>query len=312
MKTTRLHSFLCITLFVLLITSSAWSANIRTQTQPLERNGISLFLQRMTSDAGTSPKRQILLVHGLTFSSHEFDLDYKDYSFARWLAGQGCDVWLLDIAGYGKSGQVQDGFQPDSDYAAEDINAAVDAIRKASGQDTVDVLGWSWGTVTSGRFAARYPEKVRSLVLYAPIVAGLGQSEVSEAFKTEAWKGASDDFQLGKDGKIDPEITEPGIVELFDVNTRQFDSRPVPNGGRRDLLVSGKERLIPSASLKMPVFLILGDKDDYVSVKLAKEAADSIPGSEMQVFQGGGHALFMEKPHYRKFREAVLAFLQKH
>lgn len=311
MKTTRFHSFFCILLFGLFISSSAWSAAIQTQAEPLERNGIPLFLQRMSTDDGSSPKRQILLVHGLTFSSHEFDLDYKDYSFARWMAGQGWDVWLLDIAGYGKSGQVQDGFQPNSDYAAEDINAAVDAIRKASGQDTVDILGWSWGTVTSGRFAAKYPEKVRSLVLYAPIVAGLGQSEVKEAFKTEAWKGAPDDFQLGKDGKIDPEITEPGVVELFDANTRKFDSRPVPNGGRRDLLVSGKERLIPSASLKMPVFVILGDKDDYVSVKLADEISGSIPGSEMLVIRGGGHALFMEKPHYQQFREAVRAFLLK-
>ena len=166
--------------------------------------------------------------------------------------------------------------------------------------------------MTSGRFAANYPEKVRTLVLYAPIVAGLGHSEVRDPFKTDAWKGAAEDFQLGKDGKIDPEITEPGVVELFDANTRKFDSRPVPNGGRRNLLVSSKERLIPTASLKVPVFIILGDRDEYVSVKLAKEAAESVPGgAELLVVQGGGHALFMEKPQYVKFRQAVQELLSK-
>ena len=29
---------------------------------------------------GTEPKDNILLMHGSTYSSHEFDIDYKDYS----------------------------------------------------------------------------------------------------------------------------------------------------------------------------------------------------------------------------------------
>jgi hypothetical protein len=51
--------------------------------------GKLFFLQSMSADLPSPPLGQMLLVHGLTFSSHEFDLNYKDYSLARWLANQG-------------------------------------------------------------------------------------------------------------------------------------------------------------------------------------------------------------------------------
>jgi pimeloyl-ACP methyl ester carboxylesterase len=301
---------LLLVVFV-LVSTCALAADIVTKEFPLERNGVKLFLQRFQED-GKGDAGQIILVHGLTFSSHEFDLDFKDYSFARYLARQGYSVWTLDIAGYARSAEVKDGFQPDSDYAAEDINAAVDLILSESNAGAVDLLGWSWGTVTGGRFAAKYPQKVRKLILYAPIVAGLGHSNVDKAFVTDAWKGAPDDFQLGPDGKIDPAVTDPGVVDLFNENTKKYDNHPVPNGGRRDLLVSPNNRLIPTALIKNPTLLIVGDRDPYVSVKLVYEALKGIPGdAEISVFPGGGHALFMEIPHYVAFRETVLDFLKK-
>ena len=91
---------------------------------PLERNGIALHLDCMKAE-NQSPAGQILLVHGSTYSSHEFDIDYQDYSLVRRLAREGYAVWRLDIAGYGQSGPVKDGFMPDTAYAAEDIHAAV-------------------------------------------------------------------------------------------------------------------------------------------------------------------------------------------
>ena len=81
---------------------------------PLERNGIHLHLDCMAAE-GTKPDRNILLIHGVTYSSHEFDIDYEDYSLVRFLAREGYAVWRLDIAGFGQSEEVEDGFLPDSD-----------------------------------------------------------------------------------------------------------------------------------------------------------------------------------------------------
>ena len=45
---------------------------------PLERNGIALHLDCMKTE-NSNPAKHILLIHGSTYSSHEFDINYQDY-----------------------------------------------------------------------------------------------------------------------------------------------------------------------------------------------------------------------------------------
>ncbi len=291
--------------------TAAFAADLEVRTVPLKRKGTDLHLQciQLTGSIG---ERNLLMVHGLTYSSHEFDVNYGDYSLARYFASKGYSVWLLDIAGYGSSQQVDDGFMPDSNYAAEDIAAASRLILEQSGQKALDVLGWSWGTVTSGRFAAKYPERVRKLVLYAPIVAGLGTAKVEVPYNHNTWLDAAGDFQTREDKTIDNEITEQPVLDTFLSNCWRYDGENSPNGGRRDLLVDPKVRLIPTASIKAPTLIIVGDRDPYVTVALCEEATRTLTGegSRLEVIPGAGHAMMMEKPYYRTFREAVLEFLQ--
>jgi pimeloyl-ACP methyl ester carboxylesterase len=110
---------------------------------PLERNGISLHLDCVSAGV-PEPGRQILLLHGSSYSSHEFDIDYEDYSLVRRLAREGYAVWRLDVAGYGQSEEVEDGLMPNTAYAAEDIRAAMELIAGETGQERIDLLGWSW------------------------------------------------------------------------------------------------------------------------------------------------------------------------
>jgi pimeloyl-ACP methyl ester carboxylesterase len=276
----------------------------------LERNGVQLHLERyQTGDGGE--KTPLLMVHGLTYSSHEFDVNYGDYSLARFLADNGYAVWLLDIAGYGESGKVEDGFAPNSDYAAEDVAAAAKLVAATSKTAKVDVLGWSWGTVTGGRFAAKYPDLVRKLVLYAPIVAGLAAIEVTDAYHVNTWEHAASDFQVKADNSIDYDIVEPAVADTFLSNCWRYDGAGSPNGGRRDLLVAPTERLIPTADIKAPTLLIVGDKDPYVTVALCEEALKTLSNGELKVIEGASHAMMMEKPYYKTFRESVLGFLKK-
>jgi pimeloyl-ACP methyl ester carboxylesterase len=301
-----------VMLFVLLVLQStvAFAANVQTEVFPLEREGVKLHLARyQTDEAGE--KKPLLMVHGLTYSSHEFDVDYGDYSLARFFANNGYSVWLLDIAGYGSSQKVEDGFVSNSDYAAEDIAAAAKVITAAAKTKKLDVLGWSWGTVTGGRFAAKYPELVGKLVLYAPIVAGLAAIEVTEAYHANDWEHAAGDFQVKDDKSIDYDIVEPAVADTFLANCWRYDGGGSPNGGRRDLLVAPTERLIPTADIKAPTLLIVGDKDPYVTVALCEEALKTLAKGELKVLEGAAHAMMMEKPYYKAFRESVLEFLKK-
>ncbi len=276
---------------------------------PLERNGIALHLDRIAV-ADAQPEKSILLVHGLTYSSHEFDIDYEDYSLVRRLAREGYAVWRLDIAGYGQSGAVEDGFMPDSDYAGEDINAAVELIVAETGLEKIDVLGWSWGTVTSSRFAVKYPEHLNKLVLYAPILCGVGDVEVTDAFHYNTWEHAADDFQKNEDGSFDLTVTDPVVIELYCSSCWHYDDDSSPNGGRRDLCVDSSEKLIDLAGIQAPTLVICGDVDAYLNYDLVYSVLDDLPeGSELKVIEGASHALMLEEPFYHAFQDAVTAYL---
>ena len=307
-----MRKLLCAVLLVGLLSGCAYGKTLKGfeyAEYPLERNGIRLHLD-CVSPAGPAPATHILLVHGVTYSSHEFDVDYKDYSLVRRLAGEGYGVWRLDIAGFGQSEEVKDGFMPDSDYAADDINAAVESIVKETGVNRIDVLGWSWGTVTAGRFAARYPEHLNRLVLYAPILGGVGEVEVKEPFHHNTWEHAADDFQRGADGNFDMDITEPMVIEMLCSSSWHYDRESSPNGGRRDICVAKSEKLIDLSGITVPTLVICGSKDPYLNYDMVNDSLKFLPkGSALEIINGGSHIVMYEAPYYRDFQNSLIRFL---
>lgn len=290
-------------------TKSANTVLYEYREYPLVRNNVKLHLDR-TDVAGKTSKKNILLIHGVTYSSQEFDIDYEDYSLVRALAREGYSVWSLDIAGYGRSGAVTDGFLPDSDYAAEDINAAVEKIIQITGQDKIDLLGWSWGTVTTSKYASKHPERLNKLVLYAPILSGIGKFDVKEPFHHNTWEHAAEDFQHEKNGNIDYSIIDSMVVELWCSKCWHYDKETSPNGGRRDICVDNSKKLIDLSCLKTPTLIILGDKDPYLNYKLIKSAR--LPkGSSVKIIKGGSHIVFIEKPYYKDFQNILVKFLNQ-
>ena len=278
---------------------------------PLERNGIKLHLNQLAVK-DRNPQKNILLIHGVTYSSHEFDINYKDYSLVRKLAQEGYGVWRLDIAGFGQSEDVVDGFMPNSDYAAEDINAAVKRITEITGQEKIDVLGWSWGTVTVSRFAAAHPEYVNKLVLYAPILCGIGEYDVTEPFHYNTWEHAADDFQRTKNGNIDYDIIDPVVAEMWCSSCWHYDEDTSPNGGRRDICVNNSQMLIDLTKITMPTLVIYGTQDPYLNYSLADACLDKLPEkSVLERIEGGSHMVFVETPYYQDFQERLMIFLRK-
>ncbi len=279
------------------------------ETFPLERNGIPLHLDRVKAE-NTTPAGQILLIHGSTYSSHEFDIDYQDYSLVRRLAREGYAVWRLDIAGYGQSGPVEDGSMPDTAYAADDIDAAVDMIVKISGKKKIDVLGWSWGTMTAGRFAAEHPEHLGKLILYAPILSGLGEQEPGEAFSHNTWESAAEDFQRNADGSFDLNVTDPILIELFCSSCWHYDGDTSPKGWSKDAFVEESTKLIDLERISSPTLIICGSKDPYMNLDLLGSALGSLPeGSELRMIEGGSHIMMYEKNCYHEFQNRIVEFL---
>ena len=145
-----------------------------------------------------SPERVVLFVHGAgTPAEVAFDLPYQDYSWMGYLARAGFDVFSVDMTGYGRSTRpapMNDLCNLAKDRQAEwipsllhapcaptysqamttiasdwdDVNAAVDYIRGLRRVERVSLVAWSLGGPRSGGYAARFPEKVKRLVLLAP------------------------------------------------------------------------------------------------------------------------------------------------
>ena len=306
-------SFIVCLIILVYFTASCYAqdeeAKYSYTEYPLERNGISLHLD-CVSQTGTNPERNILLVHGSTYSSHEFDIDYKDYSLVRTLAREGYAVWRLDIAGYGRSEQVEDGSVIDTAYATEDINAAVNRIVELTSQEKIDVLGWSWGTMTAGKFAVKYPAHLGKLILYAPIVSGLGEQETTESFSHNTWDSAAEDFQRNDDGSFKTDITDPLLIELFCSSCWHYDGDSSPNGWSRDAFVSPTTRLIQLDRITVPTLLIYGDADPNLDYEQLSHALDILPeDSERCIIEGGSHIVMYEEPYYHEFQNQIISFL---
>lgn len=278
---------------------------------PLKKNGINIHFDCMVED-NVKIEDNILLVHGLTYSSHEFDVDYMDYSLVRFLCDNGYAVWRIDIAGYGQSDKVKDGLKVNSSYAAKDIQCAIEEIIKITKTKTIDLFGWSWGTVTSALAEPKCCDMIDKYVMYAPILTGLGKSTIKDGHHKNTWENAASDFQVDKDGIIRNDITDSNVVDIFCSNCWRYDKDSSPNGGRKELCVDKSVKLIDLSKIKDTTLIICGDNDPYLNMKYVNSSLDNLlDDSELVIIKGGSHSVMMEKPYYHEFQEKLIKFLKK-
>src|SRR5215475_9773371 len=122
-------------------------------------------------------ERTLLYVHGATQPSEAtFDLQLEGVSWMDYIARRGWDVYLVDVRGYGGSTRPPEMDQPaannppiaTTDVAVRDFTSAVDFIIRRRSLPTINLMGWSWGTVITAAYAANHPDKVERLVLFGP------------------------------------------------------------------------------------------------------------------------------------------------
>ena len=118
----------------------------------------------------------------------------KDYSVCEYFAKNGYTVWRLDLSGYGKSGKYEDGWKVTTQHAAEDEIYALEKICELQGVEKLDLLGWSWGTMTTSEVASQRPDLLKKVVWLGPCFGGAFEATpVTEPLKLEhreakSWK----------------------------------------------------------------------------------------------------------------------------
>lgn len=130
---------------------------------------------------GESTRTPMILLHGTSIPGlSEFDLPIPNGSLAEDLAARGHVCYILDARGFGRSERPAEMEEPPTATAplvrtieiTRDLEAAVDHLRAATGQQEVGVLGWGIGATCAGMFAALRPEKISHLVFYAVVYGG--------------------------------------------------------------------------------------------------------------------------------------------
>lgn len=92
---------------------------------------------------GPSRRPPVLLVHGIAMNRQAFDFGVVRYSVAAFLAREGFDCFTLDLRGHGRSRRGPSRRWNLDTYLAEDLPAALDAIRAATGEGRVLYVGHS-------------------------------------------------------------------------------------------------------------------------------------------------------------------------
>ncbi|MEO5818090.1 MAG: alpha/beta fold hydrolase [Gemmatimonadaceae bacterium] len=162
------------------------------------------------------PKGEIVLLHGRTWSAlPNFDLHApgQRVSVMEALAGMGYAAYALDQRGYGATPRDKTGWLTPV-RAAADAEAATDWVAaRAPGKRRPALLGYSRGSATAMLAAQRHPEKLSSLIMYAPYYSITTRPEVPAEPTTPprvatTTKAAGEDF-------LTPDSTPPGVKAAY-------------------------------------------------------------------------------------------------
>jgi proline iminopeptidase len=142
---------------VLLLALVFTACSNPTVTTPREITADSNGLALHVRVAGDPTAGNVLIaIHGGPGMTSDYMLSLEQ------LAGPDLAVVTYDQRGVGRSASPQ---AVPASYTLDRYAEDLDAVRKASGAERVDLFGHSWGGIVAMRYATLYPERVRSMVL---------------------------------------------------------------------------------------------------------------------------------------------------
>lgn len=233
---------------------------------------------------------------------------------------------FMDERGSGRSQRLAD-FKG---YTLDNMACDADAVRRALGLKTIDVMGHSFGGILAQAYAIKYPSRIRRLILAST---GSSATRVNADFKLikdsldPVLRAQIDALELkgilGADGAQLPEYRkladEAESSYEYVVRPPPWDDRGEPFGwdvlnemwgSRSDFHIDGNLTafdFVPSLhNLQMPTLIILGDHD-LISTATAEETHAALRNYRVTVLARSGHSTFVDQMD--AFLNDVSAFL---
>lgn len=263
---------------------------------PVARNGEVELAYELRGDGPP-----LLLIQGLGYARWGWIRQAPDLSRDHRLI-------LFDNRGVGDSSKVTEL------YTVDDMADDTVAVLDAAGVDAAHVFGVSLGGIIAQSLAARYPERVRNLILLATTHGGPAAVPVppeTAAIMADPCEGMSPEERIRH---VMPPAFRPGWTEE---HPEEFDelvalrAQHVPPwesyvaqamaGGTADTTA-----LLPS--ITAPTLVLHGTADRVVPVENAELLANVIAGARLEIISDGGHLVMIEQPE--RVNGAIRAFVR--
>jgi pimeloyl-ACP methyl ester carboxylesterase len=202
----------------------------------------------------------------------------------------------------------------------------VEALREHLGQERVDLLAHSAGTIVAQAWASAHPERVAHLVLVTPAdgLQGGGGADVPAiraGRSAEPWFAAADaaqralaDAPASQRAPLE-RATRPFFYGRWDEAAQQHAAGADTQSSKRAVLgfsAGGESVDVPAivtglGRVRSPVLVVGGERDGLTGVSARHVVAASFPHAQTVVLPGAGHFPWVDEP--AAFAEAVRAFL---
>ena len=249
-------------------------------------------------DAGPGPV--VVLLHG-------FPLDRSMWSNQRSSIGAIYRVILPDLRGHGSSA-APDGIYTVDDMA-DDVLELLDALQIV---EPVVLGGLSMGGYVALSIAARYPERIKALILMDTRSAG-DSAEAARTREALADQVESSGETSGVVASMLPRLFarqtfehQPGVVARTHDRMARTPSRAVA-GTLRGLAIR-PDRTANLADIGVPTLVLTGAEDAVIPLEESEAMARQIPGARFVVIPDAGHLAPLENP--REVDRAILEFLE--
>jgi uncharacterized protein len=198
---------------------------------------------------------------------------------AEGLADAGLLSLRFDFRGHGES----DGRQEDLTISGvvNDIRAAVEHVRAETGSGPVNVIGASFGGGLAAFYASRYPETVRRLVLFNPLL------NYKRRFV--------DDKRYWHDDHIDEAAGDELAAQGFVAHSPSFKlGRPLLN----EVFYVEPHRAL--GDITAPTLIIHGTGDTFIPVQSSRDAVSQFGGDTKLIeIDGAQHGIAVhDDPQY--------------
>ena len=249
----------------------------------LSVNGMDTFVATGGKEFDSS-KPTVVLLHGAGFDHTTWALH------SRWFAHHGYSVLAPDLPGHGRSAGAPLPPIPEmADWTASLLDTA--------GAAKAWLVGHSMGSLIAIETAARHPAKVSALSLIGTAAAMTVGPDLLKA--AEANDHAAVDmvsiWGLGFQAELGGSLA-PGLWMHSGAQRVLEQGRPGVLFNDLSACNSYQNALGAAAQIRIPVTVILGERDMMTPLKQGKALAAALPNSRTVVLPGAGHMMMVERP----------------